>query len=74
MVKKDIVRLHSGSIIEIEALRDFLEKNNISTLTREQFQEGLNAGFPDGTPGLVDLFVLEEDYEVAIKLFADYKK
>lgn len=74
MDKKDIIRLHSASLVEIESLRQYLEDNNISTMVRNQFQEGLSAGFPDGSSELVDLFVLDEDFEDAAKLLAEFKK
>ena len=74
MDKRDIRRLHSASIIEIEELRKILEDNKISTLVRDQFQESVHAGFVDANPGLVDIYVLDEDFEDAVKLLAEFKK
>ncbi|MFB6340964.1 putative signal transducing protein [Saccharicrinis sp. FJH62] len=74
MDKRDIRRLHSASVFEIDELRKVLEDNNISTLVRDQFQESIRAGFADANPGLVDIYVLDEDFEDAVKLLAEFKK
>jgi hypothetical protein len=74
MDKKDIRRLHSASIFEIEELKQVLEGNNISTLIRDPFQESVNSGFADGSPGLIDIYVLDEDFEEAVKLLSEFKK
>ncbi|MFB6319615.1 putative signal transducing protein [Saccharicrinis sp. FJH54] len=74
MDKRDIRLLHSASVVEIEELRKILEDNGISTLVRNQFQEGVHAGFAEASPGLIDIYVLDEDFETAVKLLSEFNK
>lgn len=74
MENRDIIRLHTASIVEIEPLKDMLEENGISTLIRDQFTEGLNAGIPNGVPNSIDIYVLEKDFEKASILLAEFLK
>ncbi len=74
MEGKDIKQLHSASVFEIEPLRELLEDNGISSMVRDEFSEGVNAGFVSGVSDEIDLYVLSTDYAAAKKLLDEFLK
>ncbi|MGB5941939.1 MAG: DUF2007 domain-containing protein [Leeuwenhoekiella sp.] len=53
-------RLHTGSQIEINYIKNQLEENDIASVLRNDFESGLRAGF-GGSPDQVQLFVKKQD-------------
>ena len=74
MEGKDIKLLHTASVFEIEPLREMLEDNGISSMVRDEFAEGVNAGFVGGVSDEIDLYVLSTDYTEAKKLLNEILK
>lgn len=74
MEGKDIKLLHTASVFEIEPLREMLEDNGISSMVRDEFSEGVNAGFVGGVSDEIDLYVLSTDYTEAKKLLNEFLK
>lgn len=72
--KSKLIRVYSGSEMTINLLRDELEKSGISTLIQNDFNSGISAGFSGGTPTSIDLFVQEEDLEIATPIISDFEK
>ncbi len=71
-MSKDIQRLHFGPWVEIEALQGFLEQNGIKSYVRDQFNESVHAGFVDGLPNNVDLYVPMEQLDDAMVILKDF--
>lgn len=69
-----VVELFTASLIEIEKIQAYLEEKDITTSIRDKFSEGLHAGFPDGIPNEVSLYVLENDKEKAQVVLNDFHK
>lgn len=69
-----VIEVYTASIIEIEKIQAYLEENGITTSIRDEFSEGLHAGFPNGIPNEVSLYVLENDSEKAKSIIADFHK
>lgn len=74
MDSNKIVCLITSSIIEVEGIQGYLEDNSIATSIRDEFSEGLHAGFPGGVPNQVSLMVLESQFSKAKSLMNLYQK
>jgi len=64
----DYKRVYTGSEVNVQYLEDLLQQENIGTRVRNDFDSGLRAGFGGGLPGQVQLFVLTEQYEQALRI------
>lgn len=69
-----VIEVYAASLIEIEKIQAYLEENGISSSIRDEFSEGLHAGFPNGIPNQVSLYVMDNDVERANKIIEDFKK
>ncbi|WP_071797455.1 putative signal transducing protein [Labilibacter marinus] len=67
-------RIIYGHLVEIEMYRDMLEKENITCMIKNEFEEASHAGFGSGLPGNVDLFVDEENIEKASFIINAHKE
>ncbi|MDX1760969.1 MAG: DUF2007 domain-containing protein [Christiangramia sp.] len=61
-------RVYTGPETNVQYLQELYENEGIHSRVRNDFDSGLRAGFGGGLPGQVLLFVLEEDYERAVKI------
>ena len=57
--------VYSGTELTVNLLKDELEKVGIFGLVKNNFQSGISAGFPGGSPSSVDLFIQESDLKRA---------
>ena len=64
----DYKRVYTGSEVNVQYLEDLLQQENIGSRVRNDFDSGLRAGFGGGLPGQVQLFVLSEHYDQALKI------
>lgn len=64
----DYKRVYTGSEVNVQYLEDLLQQENIGTRVRNDFDSGLRAGFGGGLPGQVQLFVLTEQYDQALRI------
>lgn len=62
------VLVFTGDIVSIQRLKAELEAKRISCIIKDEFKQGLDAGFVGGTPSTIDLFVLESDAETAMEI------
>lgn len=63
MDKQDkIVKLFTGDEVVISRLRQELETAGINAMKKDGFKQGLAAGFGEGVPSAIDLFVVEADF------------
>ncbi len=72
MDQTKVVKLYTASLVEVEGIQGYLEENGISTSVRDEFNEGLHAGFPNGVPNDVTLMVMEKELEKAQGLLKAY--
>ncbi|MBT8296445.1 MAG: DUF2007 domain-containing protein [Gramella sp.] len=61
-------RVYTGPETNVQYLQELFDKENIHSRVRNDFDSGLRAGFGGGLPGQVLLFVLEKQYEDALKI------
>lgn len=72
--KTKIVHAYSGSIVEIQFLKNELEKMGISVSIKNEYAEALNAGFGAGVPGTSDLYCFQKDKEKVMKVIESFKE
>lgn len=63
--KNALVKIYTGSRITTERIIAELEDAGITAISRDEFQQGIEAGFGAGIPGVIDLFVQESDLKKA---------
>lgn len=61
-------RVYTGSTTNVQYLQELFNKASISSRVRNDFDSGLRAGFGGGLPGQVQLFVVKNHYEEALKI------
>ena len=61
-------RVYTGPETNVQYLQELFEEQGIHSRMRNDFDSGLRAGFGGGLPGQVLLFVLESQYEEAVKI------
>ncbi len=61
----DLVKLYTGADVIINRIKMELEARGINTLIKDGFKQGLAAGFGEGVPSAIDIFVTQEDFEKA---------
>ncbi|SDR65855.1 DUF2007 domain-containing protein [Gramella sp. MAR_2010_147] len=60
-------RVYTGPDTNVQYLQELYEKSGIHSRVRNDFDSALRAGF-GATPGQVLLFVLQKDYDEAVKI------
>ena len=68
--RSSLVKIYTGSIITADRIIAELEIAGISAISRDEFQQGIEAGFGAGVPGVIDLFVQESDLEKAKEIIS----
>ena len=63
--KDGLVLIYTGRIIMIERIQTELESNEIVSIMKDGFRQGIEAGFGGGVPSAIDLFVTKSDVEKA---------
>lgn len=63
--KGKIVKIFTGDKVSIQRLKSELESNGIKVFLKDEFKQGLEAGFVGGVPNVIELFVVESDVEKA---------
>jgi hypothetical protein len=58
----------------VNILKDELEKSEISSMIRNDFNSGVCAGFSGGVPSSVDLFIQEIDLEKAEPIVNEFRE
>jgi len=61
-------RIYTGSLITIQFLQNMLQDSGINSITRNDMQSGLMAGFGGGVPNHIQLFVKKTDVDTAIPI------
>ena len=61
-------RVYTGSLINVQFLQTMLQDRGINSITRDDFQSGMMAGFGGGVPNHVQLFVKKSDIDEAIPI------
>lgn len=60
-----LVKVYTGGDVVINRIKQVLESNGINSLIKDGFKQGISAGFVEGVPSAIDIFVTEEDFEKA---------
>jgi hypothetical protein len=63
--KNDIIKVFTGTEIQVLLLKGELEANGIPAMIRDDFNSALSAGFFSGSPSSLYLFINEADLEKA---------
>ena len=63
-----LVKLYTGGDIIINRIKNELEAKGIKSLLKDGYRQGLGAGFGEGVPSAIDIFVVEADLEKAIEI------
>ncbi len=61
-------RVYTGSLINIQFLQNLLQERGINSITRDDMQSGMIAGFGGGVPDHIQLFVKKNDMDDAIPI------
>lgn len=72
--KNDLVRVFTGSQVEVAYIAERLKENGIACLVKDDFQSGINAGFATSTPDAIDIYVEQEKEQEAIVLIEKLKQ
>lgn len=64
----NILNIYTGGEVVINRIKQELENEGIYCLVRDGFKQGLIAGFGEGVPTAIDLFVRENDLERALEI------
>jgi len=64
----NILNIYTGGEVMVNRLKQELESQGINCLIRDGFKQGLIAGFGEGVPSAIDLFVKESDLEKALEI------
>lgn len=67
----ELKKLYTGGDVIINRIKNVLENEGIKSLIKDGFRQGLAAGFGDGVPSAIDIFVLEDDFDKASKIVND---
>jgi hypothetical protein len=70
----NLIRVYTGSEVSIILLKEALEENGIPTMTRNDYDAGLSAGFVGGTPSTLDLFIQKSDIGKAEPIIKEFEK
>lgn len=68
--EEKIVLVYTGDLVTIEHIKNELEAKDITTVVKDGYQEGLDAGFVGGTPSSINLYVLESDVKNALEIIS----
>lgn len=63
-------RLFTGTEVMVGYVKSELEKNDIPSFIKNDFQSGVISGFSGGVPSAIDLFIQESDVEKAKPILA----
>lgn len=63
-----LVKLLTGGTVIINRLKTELELRGIKTLIKDRFKQGVEAGFVDGQPSGIEIFVTAYDFKEAIEI------
>lgn len=69
--KSDIIKVFTGTEIEVLLVKGELEANGIPVMIRDDFNSALSAGFFSGSPSSLYLFINEADLEKAQSIIGE---
>ena len=61
----EIVLIYTGGEVIIQRLKAELQQQGIQSIIKDGFKQGLAAGFGEGVPSAIDLYVAAEEAEQA---------
>ncbi|GAO29962.1 putative signal transducing protein [Geofilum rubicundum] len=71
---KGVVRVYTGREVQVGILKGVLEEAGITSMVRDEFQASISAGFVNGVPSALDLYIQEGDLAAAEPIINDFLK
>lgn len=68
----NIIRVYSGTEIQVNLLKEELEKIGVTGLIKDENKSGLAAGFFGSGPSSIDFYIPEEDEPKAEEIIKDF--
>ncbi len=68
----NIIRVYSGTSIQVNLLKEELERIGITGLIKNENRSGLAAGFAGSGPSAIDFYIPEEDEPKAEEIIKDF--
>ncbi|HET8885278.1 MAG TPA: DUF2007 domain-containing protein [Salinimicrobium sp.] len=68
MENTNFIRIYTGLEPNVDLLQDLFRTRGIDSVTRNDFEAGLRAGFGGGFPGQVQLFAHKDHYDEALNI------
>ena len=65
------IKIFTGSEIMISMIKGELENHGIASLIKSDFNSGVTAGFSEGVPSAIDLYIEPKKVEEARQLIDD---
>lgn len=72
MSDQEFEQVYSGTEIRVILLKGLLEAAGIDSITQNDYQAGITAGFGGGTPNTVRLKVHKDDVAKALPVVEDF--
>lgn len=69
--QENLKKLYTGGDVIINRIKQVLESKGINSLVVDGYRQGLTAGFGEGVPSAIEIFVIEDDYEKASEIVKD---
>jgi len=64
----NILNIYTGGEVMVNRIQQELERIGINCMIRDGFKQGLIAGYGEGVPSAIDIFVRENDLEKALEV------
>ena len=64
---QDFIKIFTGTTIDVLALRNVLEEKNIVAVIKDDSESARLAGFGMVAPGLQEVFVHEDELDLAVR-------
>ena len=71
-MKNDIIKIYTGTEVSVIYLKGILEEIGITAMIKDNFQSSISAGFVEGTPSAIDLFIQKSDLKKAEPIIKDF--
>lgn len=71
-MKNNIIKIFTGTEVSVIYLKGILEETGIIAMIKDDFQSSISAGFVEGTPSAIDLFIQKSDLKKAEPIINDF--
>ncbi|MCD4772450.1 MAG: DUF2007 domain-containing protein [Bacteroidales bacterium] len=71
-MKNEIIKIYTGTEVSVLYLKGMLEEIGVSAMIKDDFQSSISAGFVEGTPSAIDLFIQKSELKKAEPIINDF--